>query len=87
MVRWETLFGTTTATSDVTIPTGTQVVLHGCAQLNSTVNVRSVRVPAGATVRVVTALGGHGGLLHTLAGGQGGQMSTRVRSSNVPAGP
>lgn len=50
MVRWETLFGTTTATSDVTIPTGTPVVLHGCAQFNSTVNVRSIRVPAGATV-------------------------------------
>lgn len=51
MVTWESLFGTaTSATDDITIPTGTPVVLHGCAQFNSTVNVRSITVPVGATV-------------------------------------
>jgi uncharacterized protein YraI len=50
MLRWETLFPGTRATSDVAIPVGTPVVLHGCAQVNSTVNVRSITVPLGATV-------------------------------------
>jgi hypothetical protein len=50
MVRWESLFSTATAATDITIPTGTPVVLHGCAQFNSTVNVRSISIPVGATV-------------------------------------
>jgi hypothetical protein len=53
MTRWETLFGTTTATTDVVIQSGTTVVLHGCAQFNSTVNVRNILVQAGATVGAV----------------------------------
>lgn len=65
MQRWETLFGTTTATSDVIIPTGTTVVLHGCAQSNSTVNVRNIRVEPGATV------GTRYVLQHTPSTGQG----------------
>lgn len=49
-MTWESLFGTTTSSSDVVIPVGTPVVLHGCAQVNNTVNVRSIVVPIGATV-------------------------------------
>lgn len=53
MTRWEALFGTTTATTDVVIQAGSTVVLHGCAQFNSTVNVRSILVQSGATVGVL----------------------------------
>lgn len=53
MTRWEALFGATTATTDVVIQTGSTVVLHGCAQFNSTVNVRSIQVQAGATAGAV----------------------------------
>ena len=55
MVRWESLFSTATAATDITIPTGTPVVLHGCAQFNSTVSVRSITIPVGATVSFSTA--------------------------------
>lgn len=50
MIAWETLFGTTTSATDVTLPTGTPVVLHGCAQAGSTVNVRTIAIPQGAMV-------------------------------------
>lgn len=42
--------GPTNSTSVVVIPVGTPVVLHGCAQPNSTVAVMNITVPLGATV-------------------------------------
>jgi hypothetical protein len=48
---WETLFPGVGPTSDVVVPAGRRVLLHGCHQPQSTVSVRTIRVEAGATVR------------------------------------
>jgi hypothetical protein len=47
---WESLFPSTTSASNVVIPTGRNVILHGCRQPLNTVNVSSIEVSTGATV-------------------------------------
>lgn len=47
--RWEALYGSATASSDVVI--SGSVVLHGCSQPGGSVAVASITVLAGATVR------------------------------------
>jgi hypothetical protein len=54
--RWESLYGATTASSDVVV--SGNVVLHGCAQPGSSVAVRSITVLPGATVRPLWFWGG-----------------------------
>lgn len=48
--RWEQLFSGATASSDIVLPAGASVVLHGCSQPGSAVTVRSITVPAGTRV-------------------------------------
>eukprot|EP00775_Hariotina_reticulata_P006839 gene6839-7057_t len=48
--KWENLFGSADSNTDVTLPAGRTVVLHGCAQPGNTVDVQSITVPAGTTL-------------------------------------
>lgn len=48
--RWESLFAAATGTTDVVLPVATTVVLHGCAQFNSSVSVASITIPVGSKV-------------------------------------
>eukprot|EP00775_Hariotina_reticulata_P004484 gene4484-4738_t len=48
--RWEQLFGSAGPRTDVVLPEGRKVVLHGCAQPGNAVSVQSITVPADATV-------------------------------------
>jgi hypothetical protein len=75
---WETLFPRVGPTSDVVVPAGRRVLLHGCRQPQSTVSVRTIRVEAGATVR--DCLGGGG------EGGRGGEGRGRKNASRMGRG-
>lgn len=53
--KWEALFGSADFNTDVTLPAGRTVVLHGCAQSGNTVDVQSITVPAGTTVSAMNS--------------------------------
>jgi hypothetical protein len=60
--KWENIYGAAGLDStNVTLPAGQTIVLHGCAQPGNSVNVENIIVPAGATVSTTPpgqALGG-----------------------------
>lgn len=49
-LTWESVFSDATTSTEITIPAGRTVVLHGCAQPANTVSVKSITIPAGSTV-------------------------------------
>lgn len=50
--RWESLFSSSTNSTDVVIPQGTTVVIYGCAQTANTIYTKSITVPATSTLIV-----------------------------------